>query len=438
MQSRWRRCVAVVVVALACAALAAPAAGAANRFPYPDRSLNGTGTVDLTPLLSSPALSGRRLSYAATPSGAVWVEANKSLGCTPTVCSSSHYLSRLNSNGELVTSLGESGSLGYADGYWNGAIVSDATGRAITVTPESTEAITVRRFLPSGALDPTFGSGGATTFECACVAEYAGPLGVGFDNEGRIVITIQNFSSLSSPGFDSIVRLLPNGSFDPSFGTGGIVRTTATNSTQFVSPGGAVFLASGEGDFGETAGLHRYTKKGVADTAFDAKANAVLAKAQQAVGESVPATYQVVAMRFRKDGVVDVILSSTSGSTVVRLRSTGSPEADFADDGVRQLGRIVSEAIPAGDGDTIALTESPKHQRGEELSQLLPNYKFDPGFATKGALATPIVDQEGRDVLISLASKGRVTVVDEGLRFCREGNCGAEPSLLRYRVGPVK
>jgi hypothetical protein len=428
--------VAVIVAALACAALAAPAAGAANKFPFPDKSLNGTGSVDLTPLLSNPALSGRTLSYAPAPSGAVWIGSSRQT-CGFSYCFSS-YVSRVGSNGGLVTALGEGGSLGYTGAARaQSTVVSDPQGRAITVTPEKAGEITVRRFLPSGAPDTSFGSGGATTVDCTCLAETAETPRIGFDSEGRIVIGIPIYSGFPTTGYDSVVRLLANGSLDSSFGSGGIIRSTAVTYGQFVSPGGALFLAGGEGQFGERAALERYTNKGVADTAFDSKANAVLTKVQQERSGGAQ-SFQVVGMRFRADGVVDVILNEVGGSTVVRLRSDGSAEAKFAKDGVRALGRNISQAIPGGNGDTIALTRSFGHARGEELSRFLPNYKIDPSFATKGALVIPGLGEEGSGLSIAAASKGRVTILDKGLRFCRYTACGPEPKLLRYRVGPVK
>ncbi len=440
----WRRCVAVIGTALACAALAAPGlAGAAGKapvpagkFPFPDKSLNGTGLAELGSVVNSPAFARRFYSLAPAPSGALWL-ATSAWNCGAGDCLSS-WLSRVGSNGGLVTTIGEAGSLGYtSDARSVSGIGVDAEGRAVTVTPEAAGEITVRRFLASGALDPSFGSGGLTRVDCACLAETAEALRVSFDNDGRILIGIPIYGGYPRVGYVSVVRLLANGSLDPSFGTEGIVRSTASNFGQFVSPGGAVFLADAEEKFGRHVIIERYTNGGVADTAYEAKANAVLARAQvERPGE--PQFFWVVGMRFREHGIVDVILgASISGASVVRLRSNGAAETKFGKNGVRYLNRKITQVVPAGNGETLALTGSVPGFGGTDLTRFLPNYKLESRFGDGGSF--PISElYEDQGVTLATTTKGRVSIVDNGLRTCRSGNCPPEPSVRRYRVGPAK
>jgi hypothetical protein len=121
---------------------------------------------------------------------------------------------------------------------------------------------------------------------------------------------------------------------------------------------------------------------------------------------------------------------------VLRLRFDGSVEPEFGKSG-KVLSKVVLQALPLPGEATLALTTSRSH-RGIELTRFLPGYGLDPHFGRDGsAWPTDVFAEEG--VSMTLASKGRVTMVDEGRRPSCEGVCIPRPLLLRWRVeAPVR
>lgn len=88
------------------------------------------------------------------------------------------------------------------------------------------------RFLPDGALDPTFNRHGArpgtVITRMAPGDNWNVVFRVAIDRHGRIVTAGDAFVGVGAGLYDlALARYLPNGTLDPSFGTGGIVLTNA-------------------------------------------------------------------------------------------------------------------------------------------------------------------------------------------------------------------
>jgi uncharacterized delta-60 repeat protein len=143
------------------------------------------------------------------------------------------------------------------------------TGRARTSALKEVVAVAV--LLPEGGLDPSFGTDGVTTVESSvgddegdAIAEAPG---------GDIVIADE-----AGPGGGSgftIVKLLPSGALDPGFGTAGIAQTPIPSSGEGRSVGVAVMpdgriVASGYGYDGpeEKFAAVRYLADGELDHTF--------------------------------------------------------------------------------------------------------------------------------------------------------------------------
>ncbi len=117
----------------------------------------------------------------------------------------------------------------------------------------------------SGDLDPTFGTGGATILERQ-VSTWPTPAAP--DPGGKLV-------AVTSPSNGTVVvsRFLPNGAPDPSFGSGGqaVIKTEGTNSGQgvAVAPDGKIVVV-GISDTvgGEEATVWRLTASGELDPTF--------------------------------------------------------------------------------------------------------------------------------------------------------------------------
>jgi hypothetical protein len=139
-------------------------------------------------------------------------------------------------------------------------------------------------------------------------------------------------------------------------------------------------------------------------------------------------------VRFRPRGTVDLFFGTYPGTTVLRLRSDGSVEPGFGKAGGKVLSKVVLQTSPLPGEATLALTTSKSHP-GVELTRFLAGYKLDPHFGREGS-AWPggVFEEEG--VAMTIATKGRVTMIDEGRSFCRS-ICAPQPLLLRWRIEPA-
>lgn len=88
----------------------------------------------------------------------------------------------------------------------------------IPVNASTPENVFVARFMPDGSFDESFGVGGVSI-----VSQGTGAAGGVIQNDGKIVA----YGSLNTPPF-SVVRLLPNGQLDSSFADNGIGTYTQT------------------------------------------------------------------------------------------------------------------------------------------------------------------------------------------------------------------
>jgi len=144
---------------------------------------------------------------------------------------------RLDSSGALDASFGSGGRVtinriprrsGPQPGWetlWDVAVQPD--GRIVVVGP-FVEGVMVIRLLPDGALDPSFGVGGIVDTSISNTREVRA---VQLLPDGRIVVA--GWATLGGPGIGPfaglLFRLLSNGDFDPTFGVGGVAISTATS-----------------------------------------------------------------------------------------------------------------------------------------------------------------------------------------------------------------
>lgn len=140
-------------------------------------------------------------------------------------------LARYTKTGELDKSFGKQGLA--RTPLLNIAALSFVQGTAgdVTVTPDGKFALTaitrngldldvsVLRFLPTGQLDSSFGVGGAVTFDRGLSDDR--PAGITAQPDGKLIVTFTD-------GLTRAVRLNPNGSVDKAFGMNGTVSANPT------------------------------------------------------------------------------------------------------------------------------------------------------------------------------------------------------------------
>jgi len=147
---------------------------------------------------------------------------------------------RYNANGQLDMTFGSSGSTktdlgnGYEDGSSDSAIQAD--GKIVSVgaaLPDSYDLdFAMVRYNADGSLDQGFGSGGKVVFglENLRDEEFTS---VALQTDGKIVVLGDSNSSANSGLL--VFRYNPNGTADPAFGSGGMVRTTFAGNVQSVA-----------------------------------------------------------------------------------------------------------------------------------------------------------------------------------------------------------
>ena len=135
------------------------------------------------------------------------------------------------------------------------------------LTTEGAENSVIVRLAAEGSLDASFGDGGVVAVEGSGRA-----FNVMIDDQGRIVI-IGLIIGADGTRRVSVVRLLPDGSFDTSFGSDGRVITPPTGVITWslaLQPDGKIVVAGQAqwSGFGTRAVLRRYEADGSVDDTF--------------------------------------------------------------------------------------------------------------------------------------------------------------------------
>jgi uncharacterized delta-60 repeat protein len=192
----------------------------------------------------------------------------------------SKYLVRYNSNGSLDPTFGSGGIVTYPSNWAgmslalliqpNGDIV--VGGRA-NISGQAVGALL--RYTPSGALEPTFGSGGELLIPAPPgVTVNIGALALA---NGAIMVGGEDYSSpYSQPQPWSLRRYTLSGSLDTSFGTGGVVETVVSSSGPaqiyklLVQPDGRIVAVGQAHNSANQSvwGLARYNADGGLDSSF--------------------------------------------------------------------------------------------------------------------------------------------------------------------------
>jgi uncharacterized delta-60 repeat protein len=151
-------------------------------------------------------------------------------------------------------------------------LVNDAVlqpdGKIVTVgtckSSASTTRFCITRHTIGGALDTTFGdlNSGTTSVLVSADENYA--TAVGLQSNGKITVGgycgVSNTTINTAPSYDEcLVRLLPNGKLDPSFGVGGVVRRVRAGdsiiNTMLVYPDGSIAVGGSSTFLGATKAL---------------------------------------------------------------------------------------------------------------------------------------------------------------------------------------
>ena len=252
-------------------------------------------------------------------------------------CPGGFFLSvaRLNENGGLDLSFGSNGQVktSFPGGVFAAAAMLQPDGRIVAVgNAVGCCAIQAARYNPDGSLDPSFGTGGKLTLQLAQDFVVADAV---LQGDGKLVIAgIFDGGALDDFG---IVRLLPNGVLDPSFDGDGVVISDfgsdeAIGSVIVLGDGRIVLGGRRLNDFA----LVRYLPDGSLDGTFG---NGGLATADSGASETIG---QLIALPNGKllaagstftaqDGPIDFLLARFHADGVLdtSFGSSGFLKTDF-------------------------------------------------------------------------------------------------------------
>ena len=187
-------------------------------------------------------------------------------------------LARFNANGTLDTSFGQGGKVttGIGSAPYAGAnsLALQPDGKLVVAGfayGGSNTDVVVARYNSTGALDPSFGSGGIVTTAIGPRDDFAYALAL--QPDGKLVVAGNSWN-----GSDyelALARYLSNGALDPSFGSGGTVTTaigtgSASAEALVVDPDGRLVVAGSTNDIGglEHFALARFSPNGTLDPSF--------------------------------------------------------------------------------------------------------------------------------------------------------------------------
>lgn len=313
-------------------------------------------------------------------------------------------------------------------------IAMQPDGKLVVVGTIATERDTaIARYTTAGALDSTFGTEGRVVLN-ADTTEFARAVAV--QSDGKILVAGMSFGTTVDL---FLFRLLADGTLDPTFGTGGLVKTNFSTSFLQVNaiaiqPDTKILVAGAEFSGGADFLVLRYNADGTLDTSFGSggKVRSDLFGSSADVATSIA---------LQDDGKI-VLAGSTAktGSTgfptsvaLARYDSAGALDASFDGDGkvrtlvgsfsraqalaVRPDKRIVVAGLTSGTGGSDFLV-----LRYEQAGSL------DPSFDGDGIVTTDIAaGDQAKDLVIQ--ADGAVVVAGTSV----ESSGASDISIARYR-----
>ncbi|MGN6276083.1 MAG: delta-60 repeat domain-containing protein [Solirubrobacterales bacterium] len=331
--------------------------------------------------------------------------------------------------GELDPSFGVGGKVQAPFGpeSFAGGVAVQGDGKILVAgSPEESEAFSIARLLPDGALDPSWGAGGVATTP---LGKFAYAEDVAVQPDGKVVAVGE------APGKENedfaIVRYLANGTPDPSFGGGDgiVILPVGALGDQAhavaIGPGGriAVVGVAERPSFRDAVGVAMLESNGTPEAAFGAGGTTVIQteSGEDDRGEGVA---------FQPDGKI-VIADSTGagggdGFTLIRLGLDGKPDSSFGGDGVVETpipgeggieeGRI-SDVVIQPDGKIVGggygfdYTGTPPNFIGKfEIVRYLPNGELDPSFGSGGMTGVRLPGEHSFGRALGLAANGKLVL----------------------------
>jgi uncharacterized delta-60 repeat protein len=314
--------------------------------------------------------------------------------------------------------------------------------------------MTLSRYNTDGSTDITFGTNGIAT-----VVADGGPLdemdAIGVQSDGKIVVA--GFTSLPTSVNDnfSVQRFNPDGTLDPTFGTGGKLVTDFNGlvdraSAILVQPDGKMVAAGtatlgtlllGDTDFG----VARYLANGTLDVSFGTGGKATLniaGKSDFGTTAALQADGKIlIAGRVFSDAGTEADIG------VARFNADGTPDLAFGASGIVRIdfsaGGVVPSTFSGGfwdepskltvqaDGKIViaGFTQVAGMYR-YALVRLLGDGSPDTAFGADGLVSTPFTTENDYARSMALQADGKIVVAGQVASLGRNPDVG----IARYSV----
>ena len=276
----------------------------------------------------------------------------------------------------------------------------------------------------AGDLDPSFGAGGLVATGFAHGDAEAN--GVAIQADGKILAAGSTGSGVGQRF--ALVRYEPDGTLDPTFGTGGRVTTGFDSgnvhaNAVIVQPNGKIVLAGGNG--GNRFALARYNVDGSLDDTFggDGKVTTGFVSGGTAFG-----------LAIQPDGKLVAVGASSDRFMAARYNSNGTLDRTFNSDGKAPVtfsfGGVTAFSVGIqADGKIVlgGLFHSLKSKRFA-LARLDVNGELDPTFAGDGKVTTAFGSKIAAGHDLSIQPDGKIVLVGTV-----SGTAGSRFAMARYR-----
>jgi uncharacterized delta-60 repeat protein len=330
---------------------------------------------------------------------------------------------RYGPDGALVPSFGAGGTfsarpmVAAKDAVFD--LVVDDQGGVIT-TGRGGGKIATTRFLPNGTLDPAFGQGGSV------IATVSGaPLG----EQGRSIVRQPDGRLLVGAGSavgGAMLRYLPDGSPDPSFGDGGKVTTPAMDNVfDLALDRQGRIVAAGVGSEPCELVLARFDSSGAPDPTFAGGAGAVQWKVAGAcrtnsLTVAVAPGGRIILVNEGRHGFV--IAFTPAGE---RIKSFGrSPDGRLT----RRLPTILRDVEVDSRGRILVAGDI----KGRfTLVRLRPDGSADPSFGRAGVVRTSI-QRKSQIIEVRVEPGGKILAAGNSRRCKSRFSCSSFATVARY------
>jgi uncharacterized delta-60 repeat protein len=298
-----------------------------------------------------------------------------------------------------------------------------------------------------GQLDPSFGVGGTVVTEFP--SSYSGARAVAIQADGRIVAAGFAHTNNSIISDFALTRYDTSGALDPTFGTGGRVRTDFGGRFDealavAAQPDGKIVVAGSSSDAtGSDMAVARYTSDGTLDPTFDGDGLAL-------VDFGSEASARAVALQPDGKAVLAGWVSHPVGGgccvsdfALARLTSAGTLDSSFDGDG-----QVVTDFLPGADNGHDAAQAVLVQADGRIVAagagvagvvsvdfaaaRYLADGSLDPTFSDDGLVTTDFVGyfDEIRDLAVDTG--GRIVAGGQSCEFPGNADEVCDFGLARY------